>query len=166
METTVPGIFVAGETAGIAGAAVAMEEGRIAGLGAARSLGRVTDGELRVRTRGARRRLASLRRFHAGLAQLFRPRDGLVDLITPDTIVCRCEEVCGKELAQAIAAGAASLKDTRARTRAGMGPCQGRLCAPAVAALIAQRRGVPIHSIAPSSTRPPVKPVPLAALAR
>jgi len=44
METTVPGVYVAGDSAGVEEASTAMVEGRIAGLVAAASLGhRVKD---------------------------------------------------------------------------------------------------------------------------
>jgi len=46
-------------------------------------------------------------------------------------------------------------------TRAGMGECQGRLCAPALAQLIVRRCGVLLSTIAPPSFRPPVTPVPI-----
>ena len=39
MQTSVPGVFVAGEVAGIGGAYTALAEGWVAGLGAARALG-------------------------------------------------------------------------------------------------------------------------------
>ena len=39
-QTSVPGVYVAGEVGGIGGAEVAIEEGRIAGLAAARALGK------------------------------------------------------------------------------------------------------------------------------
>ena len=41
METTVPGVYVAGDLAGIEEASTAMEEGRLAGLSAAVSLGKI-----------------------------------------------------------------------------------------------------------------------------
>ena len=61
METTVPGIYVAGDLAGIEEASTAMEEGKLAGIAAAEALGRLTMEEARERKEGARRRLGELR---------------------------------------------------------------------------------------------------------
>jgi len=60
MQTNLPGIYVAGDLAGIEEASTAMEEGRLAGLAAAESLGYLSpdDGE---RKKAVRERLATLR---------------------------------------------------------------------------------------------------------
>jgi len=60
METTVPGIYVAGDVAGIEEASTAMEEGRLAGLAAAEALGYGSE-ETRQRKDEARRALDQLR---------------------------------------------------------------------------------------------------------
>jgi len=60
MEATVPGIYVAGDIAGIEEASTAMEEGRLAGLAAAEALGYAST-ETRQRKDGARRALEQLR---------------------------------------------------------------------------------------------------------
>jgi len=60
METTVPGIYVAGDIAGIEEASTAMEEGRLAGLAAAGALGYVSE-ETHQRKAGARSALHQLR---------------------------------------------------------------------------------------------------------
>ncbi len=60
METTVPGIYVAGDIAGIEEASTAMEEGRLAGLAAADALGYGSE-ELNQRKDGARDALDQLR---------------------------------------------------------------------------------------------------------
>jgi len=49
-------------------------------------------------------------------------------------------------------------------TRLGMGPCQGLMCWPATARLIAARTGRSVEAIGPASVRPPVGPVTLGAL--
>ena len=60
METTVSGIYVAGDIAGIEEASTAMEEGRLAGLAAAEALGYVCE-ETGQRKADARRALDQLR---------------------------------------------------------------------------------------------------------
>jgi thioredoxin reductase len=60
METTVPGIYVAGDIAGVEEASTAMEEGRVAGLAAAEALGYVSE-EIGQREAAARHALDQLR---------------------------------------------------------------------------------------------------------
>ena len=51
MATSAPGVFVAGDGAGVAGADVAEAEGRLAGLGAAQHVGRLGEAEVRAPSR-------------------------------------------------------------------------------------------------------------------
>lgn len=81
------------------------------------------------------------------------------------TIICRCEEILSAEVAAALAAGAASVNDVKRRTRAGMGVCQGIFCVPAIAAMVAESTRMPIAAVAPMTARPPLRPIPLEALA-
>lgn len=69
------------------------------------------------------------------------------------------------EVAAAIQQGAGSVDDVKRRTRAGMGACQGIYCVPAIAAIVAEGTGRPIVDLAPMTARPPVRPIPIAALA-
>ena len=88
--------------------------------------------------------------FGERLARAFALRDELRRLARPDTVVCRCEDVaCGR------LDGFASAREAKLATRAGMGPCQGRVCGPALAFL----RGWPVDSI-----RPPLFPTSVAVL--
>lgn len=82
-----------------------------------------------------------------------------------DVIVCRCQEVSRGEIAQAIRQGAHSLRDVKLRTEAMMGLCQGRTCQREVARMLAMATGAPLAALLPRCPRPPVRPVPLAALA-
>ena len=84
---------------------------------------------------------------------------------TPVTYVCRCEEITGDRIRAAIAEGALSVNDVKRRTRAGMGPCQGIFCVGPIADLLAVERGLLRAEIVPMTARPPVRLVPLAALA-
>lgn len=77
METTVPGIFVAGDVCAIEEASAAIVEGQIAGLTAAASLGYFTD-DCRRKLQEAKEELAGLRRgptgakIRSGLALLYQ----------------------------------------------------------------------------------------------
>lgn len=61
METDVPGVFVAGDAAGVEEASTAMEEGRLAGLAAAEMLGYLHGAVADAKKREVRERLAALR---------------------------------------------------------------------------------------------------------
>lgn len=140
-ETSVPGVFAAGEVTGVGGVDVALVEGRIAAFGA---LGEEAPRELER----ARRRE---HRFAVALDRAFRLRAELRDLPEPDTVVCRCEDV-----SWASVAGLTGAREAKLRTRCGMGPCQGRVCGPALRFLSRWE---------PDRVRPPFFPVSMAALA-
>ena len=165
METTVPGIFSVGDGAGVGGAAMAVLEGRIAGIAAAARLGALSPGAARSRSRPHRAALARLRKSRDVLGRLIATRPGLAELITPDTVICPCEGTTAARVDQALDEGVGDLGQMKRMTRAGMGECQGRMCSPALAHLIAHRRGIPLEAIAPPSIRPPVTPVPIHVLA-
>lgn len=141
-ETSVPGVFAAGETTGVKGVDAALVEGRLAGWAAA--------GQPR-RSAHARRAQARGRGFAVALAQAFAPRAELRARLQANTLVCRCEDVPFGALAGFPHARAAKLA-----TRAGMGACQGRVCAPALRFLCGHGH---------DNVRSPLVPVPLAVLA-
>jgi len=135
-QTTVPGIYCAGEPTGIGGLELSLLEGQIAGHAAA---GRLDS---------ARRLFANrnrMRRFAAGLERAFALRPELKELPRPETLVCRCEDVSLSRLREH-----ASWRAAKLLTRCGMGPCQGRVCGPALEFLLEWK---------PESVRPPIFPV-------
>jgi hypothetical protein len=162
-NTAVAGVMVAGDSAGIGGARAAALSGRIAALEAARALGRITTDERDGRAgplRLLRDRQLAPRPF---LDAMFPP---LPEAAIPDeTILCRCEEVSAGRVRQAVGLGCLGANQTKAFTRAGMGPCQGRICGPAVHGVIAAARGVPGGEVDPFRTRFPTKPLTLGELA-
>ncbi len=165
MRTSLPGIYAAGDGSGVGGALHAIAEGEIAGVAAAVELGALAAREAAARLAGPERRLRRLRRFRQVLNELYRPGDGLYELATAATPVCRCEERTQADLDALLAEDVADPNVVRARIRVGMGRCQGRNCASHVAATIARRRGMPVADVPPLSVRPPVKPVSIAAIA-
>ncbi len=165
METTVPGVFSVGDGAGIGGAAVAVLEGRVAGLAAAARLGVLSPSAARSQLRPHQAVLTRLRKSQEMLGRLTAARVGLAELITPDTVICPCERITGARIDQAVDEGAGDFGQLKRMTRAGMGQCQGRMCSPGLAMMLAQRRGIPLEAIAPPSIRPPVTPIPVHVLA-
>jgi NADPH-dependent 2,4-dienoyl-CoA reductase/sulfur reductase-like enzyme len=137
-RTSVANVFCAGEPTGIAGLDAALVQGEIAGLIAADEMAKASALFQRRNTQ-----LAFARR----LKSAFRLRPELRSLAAPDTIVCRCEDVRYSQLQERT-----SWTEAKLATRCGMGPCQGRICGPAVQTLFQWRL---------SSVRPPIFPVPL-----
>jgi NADPH-dependent 2,4-dienoyl-CoA reductase/sulfur reductase-like enzyme len=164
LQTSVPGVWIAGDGGGVAGAVVAELQGRLAGLAVAHQLGAVAPAAFAGARKRLARRLARLARFRAALDWLYRLRPGLVNLAAADTLVCRCEELTRAEVEAGIAAGGTDLRTLKVITRLGMGPCQGRVCWPAAARLVAARTGRPMEAVGPLSIRPPVGPVDLGSL--
>ena len=142
-QTTIPGIFCAGEPTGIGGVELSLVEGQIAGLAAA--------GHAEA-ARPLFAERAKARRFAQHLQQAFALRSELRSLPTPETLVCRCEDVSFARLQTQTSWHAAKL-----HTRCGMGPCQGRICGPATRFLFKWN---------PDSVRPPVFPARVENLAR
>src|SRR4051794_763670 len=132
---TAPGIYAAGDVTGIGGVDCAIAEGDIAGLAAA---GR--DDEARRLSPALERH----RRFAAALERTFALRPELKTLATDDTIVCRCEDVTLGRIRRY-----SEWREAKLQTRCGMGPCQGRVCGPAVEFLLGWKS---------DSVRPPIFP--------
>ena len=140
-ETTVPGVFCAGEATRIGGVDAALVEGQIAGYAAG---GQAAMAE---RLFAARRRT---RRFAAAMAATFSLRPELKELATEDTIVCRCEDVTRRQIEEH-----GDFRSAKLQTRCGMGPCQGRICQSAMQH---------IYGWQLDSSRPPVLPTRLGSL--
>ncbi len=162
-ETSLPGLFVAGDGAGIAGAQAAGWRGEIAAIGVAQRLGRVDDAEATRRATAPRRQLDRALAIRPFLDALFRPRAALF-APSDDTVVCRCEELTARDI-RAAATGTPGPNQVKAFTRAGMGPCQGRQCGYTVAHLLAAMQKRPVAEIGFYRIRPPLKPVTLGELA-
>ncbi|MCC7048622.1 MAG: FAD-dependent oxidoreductase [Alphaproteobacteria bacterium] len=162
-ETSVPNLFAAGDGAAIGGVELALAEGHLAAQAVARRLGRSQgDGPAASpwRTRWTR-----LDRFRRGLESLYRPPRSWRALITPETIVCRCEDVTRAEIERRRGEGATSAVQLKAATRMTMGRCQGRNCLPTLATLLADGTGVDPATIAMPRSRPPIRPIPIGDLA-
>jgi len=159
--SSVPGIAVAGDGAGIAGGTAAAERGRIAAIAAVRALkpgADVPDRQL------VRRRLRREERGRAFLDWLNRPAESF-RRPEGDTVVCRCEEVTAGQVRDMADMGCEGPNQMKAFLRCGMGPCQGRLCGLTVTELIARQRDTTPAEVGYYRLRPPVKPITLAELA-
>lgn len=133
--TSIADVYCCGEPTGVGGVDLALAEGEIAGHASA---GRNED----ARKCFAAREKAH--RFRDALQAAFGLRPELRLLASPETIVCRCEDVPFGRIQEHPSWRAAKLQ-----TRCGMGPCQSRVCGPAIEFLLGWQ---------PGTVRPPVFP--------
>lgn len=157
-QTSVPGLFVAGDSAGIAGAEAASSSGTLAACAVVKAINGSNAAACAEVEARARARFARATRGRKFLDRLYRPAR---QFRTPadDVIVCRCEEVRAAEIRAITALGAMGPNQLKAFSRAGMGPCQGRMCGLTVCELMAQQTMQGPGNIGYMSIRPPVKPV-------
>lgn len=177
---TLPGIYAAGDCAGVSDAglldpALARAEGIRAARSAARDAGLAApEDKSPARAEGPAR--DSWRRewlsAHAG------PQ-------APELIICRCEEVTlhdllgvrpprylkydeknfeSRDLRSLAQDGPVNQDQIKRLTRAGMGACQGRRCREQVQELLAMQGNQPPSSIPLPSFRAPLRPIPLSVL--
>jgi len=142
-QTSVAGVYAAGEATGIGGLELSLVEGEIAGYAAGGNTDRAKS------LYGAR---ASHRRFADALDRAFALRAELRDLPQSGTMVCRCEDVSLERLQSC-----SNWREAKLHTRCGMGPCQGRICGGAVEFLLGWQS---------ESVRPPVFPVQVRSVSR
>ncbi|ACO32415.1 MULTISPECIES: FAD/NAD(P)-binding oxidoreductase [Acidobacterium] len=141
-QTSIAGVYCAGESTGIGGLEKSLIEGEIAGYA---SSGQV------AKAQALRHKRSRAIRFSSAMRRAFALRDELRNLCQPDTLVCRCEDISYERLH-----GHTSWRAAKLHTRCGMGPCQGRVCGPATDFLFGWQA---------NSTRPPAVPVQVGTLA-
>jgi NADPH-dependent 2,4-dienoyl-CoA reductase/sulfur reductase-like enzyme len=167
-RTSVPGVFAAGDCAGIWAAktldpAIAAAEGRRC----------VADGPAAVPPQTG---------YDWGAYRLAWVRASVVEA-EGEPHVCRCEEVNAREILEVrpprylnwpedrrndrtlrslLGDGPPHPDQIKRLTRAGMGLCQGRRCREQVSALLALSAGVELGAIPAATHRAPVRPIPLA----
>lgn len=160
-STSVSGLSIIGDGAGIAGAKAASEQGRIAAVAAGRDLGHLSPADVPELQREARRNLRSLDRFRAAMDELYSPKPGLFELAMPNAVVCRCEEVTAADIQEEITSGIHRVPNLKSWTRVTMGPCQGRMCLPWILMHLAKEGGVHPRELVPPRARAPTKPLPM-----
>lgn len=157
-------IFAAGDGAGVSGAVAAEYRGELAALEIARCLG-----ILPVYERDA---LAAP--IRAAMQQDALPRPFIDAMYAPqisgkyfkdETVLCRCENVHVADIRKAVGEGVQEVNEMKIVTRCGMGPCQGRMCGPALAEIIAAELDASPANVGQLKVRPPLKPVPLGEIA-
>ncbi len=163
-NSSVPGILVAGDAGGIAGARAAGYAGRVAAWDALRQAGRITAGARDLAAAADLAALAAHRAVRPLLDRMYPPR---AEILRPadDVVACRCEEVTAGQIRAVARRGCQGPNQAKAFLRAGMGPCQGRMCGPTVSELFAEMQDRTVASVGYYRIRPPLKPVTVGELA-
>ena len=162
--TSLANVFIAGDGAGIFGAEAAAAAGALAGLGVAHAAGNISAAARDQKALpfiALHKKAAAIRPL---LDHLFPPP---AHILVPDdaTIICRCEEITAGQVRDAAKLGAPGPNQLKAFLRAGMGPCQGRMCGLSVVEIMARAHGKSPAEIGAYRIRPPLKPLSLAELA-
>ncbi|MDR3440969.1 NAD(P)/FAD-dependent oxidoreductase [Telmatospirillum sp.] len=153
-------LFFVGDGATVGGADLAVVEGVIAAAGVLERLGVAVPPALALALSTARRHLPRLRRAARVLAAWSSAVPPAA--VDDDVVVCACEGTTVGEVRAALAAGYRQAGPLKLLTRAGMGRCQGRMCATIVQALASQAGFV----LPPGSVRPPLRPIAAAAFGK
>ena len=156
--------FIAGDGAAINGAIAAELAGQISALQIAHQQGILTSEQLNTSAQPLQKQLAQEITIRPFLDALYAPdyHDVLAD---DEVIVCRCEEVTSGMLREQVRKGCLGLNQSKAFSRCGMGPCQGRMCGLTAAMVVADERNVEVSEIDYFRIRAPIKPVTLQELA-
>ena len=160
-HTSVPGVYLAGDGAGILGADAAEWAGERAAL----ALLGGTQGRLEVagtaRALMLDAKLARSRRFRMGLERAFPFPVHWAAQAPDELVICRCEEITVGDLRRtAQTTGAVEMNRLKALSRVGMGRCQGRMCGVAAAEILAHCTGQPLREVGRLRGQAPVKPIP------
>ncbi|MCW6056681.1 FAD/NAD(P)-dependent oxidoreductase [Pseudomonas fragariae (ex Marin et al. 2024)] len=156
-RSSVSGIYLAGDGAGIMGADAAEMAGELAALGLLQDIGVVAD-TARIDT--LKTALRRIERFRHGLETAFPFPEDWAAKVADDTLVCRCEEVSAGEIRSAVQDGHWEINRVKAMCRVGMGRCQGRMCGLAAAEIIARESGRSVEHVGRLRGQAPIKPLP------
>jgi len=157
-------IFVAGDGAGVMGAPAAEYRGELAALEISRCLGILPEYE----------RDALAAPIQAAMHHDALPRPFVDAMYAPqihgkyfqdETVLCRCENIRVGDVRKVVKQGVLEVNEVKIVTRCGMGLCQGRMCGPALAEIVAAELATSPENVGQLSVRPPLKPVPLGEIA-
>ncbi len=153
LESHPAGIFTAGRCTGTHDPGRGLEEGELAGEAAA-AYGLAWPGESeprqhRTQTSSPVRRTSTRVRVPG----------------TGKQFVCLCEDVTDVDIETAMAEGYDSIELLKRYSTITMGPCQGRMCSTNSIHLCARGNDTTVQTIGKTTSRPPVSPVSLGALA-
>jgi len=162
-RSSVPGVYLAGDGAGIMGADAAEWAGERAALALLSDTGHTPSVADTARAARLEAQLATTTRFRTGLERAFPFPAEWAAQASDELIICRCEEITVGDLRRTAATtGATEINRLKALCRVGMGRCQGRMCAVAASEILAHCTGRPVEQVGRLRGQAPIKPIPFA----
>lgn len=163
-RSSVPGVYLAGDGAGIMGADAAEWAGERAALALLSDAGLPIDTS---RAATLEERLTRTAAFRIGLERAFPFPQNWATAVPDELVICRCEEITAGQLRQCVHdTGAHEMNRLKALTRVGMGRCQGRTCGVAAAEILAHACGAAPEAVGRLRGQMPIKPLPFAVVAK
>ncbi|WP_455825778.1 FAD-dependent oxidoreductase [Pseudomonas graminis] len=156
-RSSVNGVYLAGDGAGIMGADAAQMAGERAALAVLEDVGVAIDHR---RPAVLEQQLARIQRFRQGLETAFPFPEHWAAQASDELIVCRCEEVSVGDVRAVVDEGHWEINRVKAHCRVGMGRCQGRMCGLAAAEIVAERSGRGVENVGRLRGQAPIKPLP------
>ncbi|MEF9962716.1 MAG: FAD/NAD(P)-binding oxidoreductase [Comamonas sp.] len=158
-RSSVPGVYLAGDGAGIMGADAAEMSGELAALALLQDRGIKTDAARQARLR---QQLDKTQQFRQALEVAFPFPEDWAARAPDELVVCRCENITAAELRSTAASQPqGDINRIKALCRVGMGRCQGRMCGVAATEILADTLKVPVAQIGRIRGQAPIKPLPL-----
>ncbi|MCP3891592.1 MAG: FAD-dependent oxidoreductase [Desulfobulbaceae bacterium] len=157
-------IFAAGDGTGVSGALAAEFKGELAALEVASCLGLIPGYE-RDRLAEPVREAIKKDGYPRPLIDAFFAPDPKRFSFDDETVLCRCENVTVGDVRNTVKQGVTDVNEVKIITRSGMGPCQGRMCGPALGEIVAAELDSTIQKAGLLSVRPPLKQIPLSEVA-
>ena len=154
-RSTVDGVWIAGDGAGVSGARVAQSRGALAGSDAAGA----------PAPAAALRAVARHERFQDALWALYAAPRLVDELAAGGTAICRCESVPRAAVDAVLDEGVQAIGAVKRSTRAGMGGCQGRYCGALLAEMSARRGRRELDELDWFAPAAPFKPLAVGAIA-
>lgn len=155
-RTPVAGIYLAGDGARIGGAELAELQGARAAWAVVEDRGLALD---QAEIGRLDRAIAGHAGFRRALDLAYPYPHALAASMPDETLLCRCEAITAGTLRAE--AQDAEINRAKAVTRLGMGRCQGRMCGPAGAEVLAAALGCEVEEVGRLRGQWPVKPVPV-----
>ena len=156
-RSSVSGVYLAGDGAGIMGADAAQMAGERAALAVLEDSGVAIDP---LRPALLEQQLAGIQRFRHGLETAFPFPEQWAAQAPDALILCRCEEISVGDVRAVVDEGHWEINRVKAHCRVGMGRCQGRMCGLAAAEVVAERSGRAIEHVGRLRGQAPIKPLP------
>ncbi len=163
--SSVSGVWIAGDSAGVGGAQVAVAQGTIVGSSIVQEFGFTLSPQLQRDLQHASSKKKRAEKFQAVLWKIFAGPHIGTKLAEEDTIICRCLSLSRADIENTLEPDIRSAGALKRINRAGMGKCQGRYCSSFSIELAARNSGQQHDAHSGYAPAVPYKPVTIGQIA-